>query len=81
MSHDQKPGRMRVVSGTAATPKRRRGDVAASAPPGPGAQVVEAVPSPALPAAAAARRGRLLAPLFLLGCAIGGAAVPFARTL
>lgn len=69
MSHDQKPGKMRVVGNSAG---RRRDDVApisaAAAPvagPAPGSDAPEAARKPVL----------LLAILFVVGCALGGAAM------
>ena len=70
MSHDRKPGRMRVVGGATGTPERRRNDAEQSAP-----VAIAVVP------VAPKRSGRLLAALFVTGCALGGAALPLARAL
>lgn len=76
MSSDQRPGKVRVFSSSTAVapvPARRRGDV------------VEAAPSPAppLPAVEPAQKGGfpLLAGLFLIGCAIGGALLAWSGLL
>jgi hypothetical protein len=72
MSRDQKPGKVRVVSGSMpVTPMRRAADRAALA-------ALETADSqaPVAPAAPLPRGTGLLLPslLFVLGCAIGGAA-------
>lgn len=71
MSSDQRPGKVRVFSSNAAmaTPARRRGD--------PQPATVPAVEPVASAREDVARPGRtlLLAVLFLLGCAIGGAVI------
>ncbi|OAN54814.1 MULTISPECIES: hypothetical protein [unclassified Sphingobium] len=69
MSSDQRPGKVRVFSSGTATPQpaRRRGDRVEAAP---------VADPPRLPAPAAKPGGGrflLLAGLFLLGCAVGGA--------
>ncbi|MEA1013965.1 hypothetical protein [Sphingosinicella sp. LY1275] len=72
MSRDQKPGRVRVVSGSLpATPMRRATDRA-----GLGALEgsITAPPTEAAPDAARASGMLLPSLLFLLGCAIGGVA-------
>jgi len=76
MSHDQKPGRMRVVGNAAPAPQRRRGDGGGSA--GGALATGSASASAAAPVATArsAAPGRLLALLFVVGCAAGGAAFP-----
>lgn len=74
MSHDQKPGRMRVVSNAAAAPQRRRDDGAE-----PAAVTAASAASPAGAPALAAPQGKpvkLLVLLFIAGCAVGGAALP-----
>ena len=78
MSNDQKPARMRVVSGgaAAAAPQRRLSDAAGA---GGVAAPVPAKAAGAPAAASSARTGKLvavLAILFVAGCAIGGAALP-----
>lgn len=70
MSRDQKPGKVRVVSGSLpATPLRRAADRVALA-----ALEAAVSQSPVAPAVPAPRGGGLLLPslLFVLGCAIGG---------
>lgn len=81
MSHDQKPGKVRVVGGAAALASRRRADV----------EPVASTISPADRGASAAAEvprstGRksmslLLAALFVVGCGVGGAALPLLRGL
>lgn len=84
MSHDQKPGRMRVVAGPAAEAQRRRDDGAVAQDTGAGADTGIA---PAVAAASALATGksskthRLLAVLFVAGCALGGAGLPLLVTL
>ena len=75
MSHDRKPGKMRLV-GTAGAPTRRREDagVVAIALVAPDGNAIA-------PDAAPKSSGRLLTALFVAGCALGGAALPLARTL
>ena len=69
MSRDQKPGKMRVVGGTRAAPP--------SAAPETVDRRAPAVGDPATQAASEAGAESLLVPLivFLIACAIGGAAV------
>lgn len=67
MSHDQKPGKMRVVAGAAPVAHRRRGDLAADA--SQASSTPAATPSARKPAL-------LLGILFVVGCAAGGAALP-----
>lgn len=74
MSHDRKPGRMRVVDGATGTPERRLSDR------GPGAASPVA-PDAMIPNTASRGPGRLYAILFVAGCGIGGAALPLARAL
>lgn len=71
MSHDQKPGRLRVVSNAASAPQRRRGDAASDA------QQDVAGPATAPVATSSRKPALLLAMLFIVGCAAGGAALPF----
>lgn len=71
MSHDQKPGKIRLVGNGAE--KRRRGDMA----PAPGAVQQAAAGDAPTP-----KKGSIVLPLlFLLGCALGGAAFPLLRVL
>lgn len=71
MSHDQKPGRLRVVSGGASVPQRRRGDAESDAQQ-------DGAPPATAPVAAPSRKPALvLAMLFMVGCAAGGVALPF----
>lgn len=74
MSHDRKPGRMRVVGGAPGTPERRLSDVASGAASPVSAELM-------VPNVASKGSGRLHAMLFIAGCALGGAALPLARTL
>ncbi len=69
MSHDQRPGRVRVFSSgnPAETPQRRRSD------PKPVAAVPDALPDAPAPASARSLVTRAL--LFLVACAAGGAIV------
>jgi len=76
MSSDQRPGRVRVFSSSTAAapvPARRRGDAAAVAPS----------PVPPVPAVQPAARGGfpVLAGLFLIGCAVGGALMAWSGLL
>ena len=73
MSHDRKPGKMRLV-GAASAPERRLNEAEPSAPSSTVSEMI-------VPAAAPKSSGRLLAALFVAGCALGGAALPLARTL
>lgn len=77
MSHDQKPGKMRVVGNSAS--KRRRGDVdpfaAGVAGRAPGTVVAGGSVAPAK------KSPVLLIAVFVIGCAIGGAALPFLGVL
>lgn len=76
MSHDQKPGKVRVVGGGAdAVQHRRRADDApAAVVADPTSETATAEPAP--------RKSTLLLPmLFVSGCAIGGAALPLMRVL
>lgn len=69
MSHDQKPNRVRLL-GSADTPQRRRGDTAPV--------IVDGTPGGAKQAAgggAGSGGGMMLALIFIMGCAIGGAAL------
>ncbi len=78
MSHDQKPGKVRVVGGGDVQYGRRAGDVvnAVVTDPTSTATVAEDVGEPV------PRRSQLLLPvLFVSGCAIGGAALPLMRVL
>lgn len=72
MSRDQRPARMRVVSSgqRAEQQHRRRGDAPPVDAPVPGEQ---AQPVPAQ--AAAAGSPWLIAMLFVIGCALGGALI------
>ncbi|UYY59703.1 hypothetical protein [Sphingomonas sp. S2-65] len=71
MSFDQRPGKMRVVSDGSQSPKMRRTDDPAAAPP---------VAAPvALPAPAKQRLPILGAALFVIACALGGVAVAVVR--
>lgn len=78
MSQDQKPGRMRVVSGgtvaAAPVPQRRRGD-GANAVTVANESGHATAPAGAVPARTG-KAGLMLAILFLASCAIGGAALP-----
>lgn len=69
MSRDQKPGKMRVVGGTQAAPVAAAPETADRHAPAAG--------DPAAQAASEAGAESLLVPLivFLIACAIGGAAV------
>jgi hypothetical protein len=70
MSRDQRPGKIRLVDGQAASaPQRRFDDKRAQAPE------ASAVDAAAEPEAAPASRGGsiVLTGLFLIGCAAGGA--------
>ena len=71
MSHDQKPGRMRMVGGgstglPAATPQRRRHDP----------NVIENEATLTAPVGTRGASVKLLAVLFLFGCMAGGIALP-----
>lgn len=83
MSHDQKPGRMRVVTSPAADAQRRRDDDAGAQ--NTGASAGSAVPTvsitPAVASGKSSKPNRLLAILFVAGCALGGAGLPLLRTL
>lgn len=75
MSHDQKPGKVRVVAGQAAAPSRRKDDGLSD---DPASALVVSDES----RSAQGGRGQaklLLATLFITGCAIGGAALPLVR--
>lgn len=80
MSSNQRPTGVRVISsqGNRPTPARRHGDpvVESTPPPSPD---VEEVSAPISTAAAEASSGKgdflILALLFVIGCAIGGAAL------
>ena len=75
MSRDQKPGKMRVVAGASATQARRREDAAID---GQAETPVLATGAAAVtPAAKSGKSSALLVILFLAGCAVGGAALPF----
>ena len=79
MSHDQKPGKVRVVGNAAAVPQRRRNDVVIDAPASPASPGAAGSPAAAAASRAGATAGGrqvLLAVLFVIGCAIGGAALP-----
>ena len=88
MSHDQKPGKMRVVgSSAAAAPQRRRGDtgsdaggaIVAGAAGGAGSAAGAGsalVAGEAMAAAPSGKLGMMPVMLFIAGCAIGGAALP-----
>lgn len=78
MSHDQKPGKVRVVGGRSAAPSRRHDDLAPGADETGSALAVAGERD----TAGEAGRGRsqlLLAALFVAGCAIGGVALPLVR--
>lgn len=79
MSHDQKPGKMRVVGSSAS---RRRGDVvpAAAGAAGAAGTAAGAVIANA-PVAPARMSPVLLIIMFVIGCALGGAALPFLGVL
>ena len=93
MSHDQKPGKMRVVGTSTAVAnnaQRRRGDAmgGADVAPAAGAAGANAVapaaagtPNAAVTAAATSRAPMLLAGLFIAGCAIGGVTLPLLGVL
>lgn len=72
MSHDQRPGRIRVVGDASAQPKQRRRGEAVTIE-----GVVEAVANPATSGSAAAPTALPLVPalLFLVACIGGGVAV------
>jgi hypothetical protein len=73
MSQDQRPGKMRVVGH--GTPQRRRGDKVAA--PVEGADIAAtAGPSADLAEPIRSKANILLTLLFILGCALGGAALP-----
>lgn len=79
MSHDQRPGRMRVVAQSAA--ERRASDAAAAAGNAPGGLAVQG-PGGALQAGApgagtvASPTAKLvLGAMFLIGCAVGGVTI------
>lgn len=75
MSHDQKPAKMRVVGNSMG---RRRGDMV----PAPAAVAPPPVRTGATEASGTARKPILvLAGLFVLGCALGGAALPLLGVL
>ena len=89
MSHDQKPGKMRVVGSSAAVapaPQRRRTDGASATAVATGVSGTAVPAAGGAPGAAAAglaaatsgnrRPVMLLGLLFVAGCAIGGAALP-----
>lgn len=71
MSSDQRPGKVRVFSSGVDSdqPKRRRGDVADAV-----TKIAVALPAPATGPLTAKPSLRLVA-LFLLGSAVGGAAI------
>jgi len=81
MSHDQKPTKMRLTASggapAAIPPARRRGDVVVDNAP-----LATATPPSGAPARApvgSARAGAsrmILGGLFLVGCAVGGVALP-----
>lgn len=77
MSHDQKPGKVRVVGGASASTRRRDDATTVGDATPTSAAVAEdaAIPMPAKTG------GRLLAMLFVAGCAIGGAGLPLLRAL
>ena len=75
MSHDQKPARMRVVASAGGAPQRRRDEIAGA--PGTAPEGSADVPV----STGAPTRGPLLPALFLVGCAMGGAALPIVRAL
>lgn len=78
MSHDQKPGKVRVVGGRSAAPSRRRDDAALDAEE-PGSALVVAGEGDTAGEAGRGRSQLMLAALFVTGCAIGGAALPLVR--
>lgn len=69
MSHDQKPGKLRVVG--QASPGRRRTDVVVAS----AAALPTTIDAPAADRAAK-KPVLLLSLLFVAGCALGGAALP-----
>ena len=92
MSRDQRPGKMRVVGSGGSAQQRRRNDLAPQA--GTGTSVGATGPASAAGtpaglaakgrAAPAAKSGKpvmLLALLFVVGCAVGGAALPLLGVL
>lgn len=82
MSHDQKPGKVRVVGNAAAAPQRRRSDGSAAnavvvSPSVAGGSVASGSAGPGQPVAAGSGKPpMLLVALFIVGCAIGGAVLP-----
>jgi len=74
MSYDQKPAKVRVVRGASApattdTPQRRRTDPVPAGTAGAGATAAKAAGASRFPTL-------LVLTLFILGCAVGGAALP-----
>lgn len=79
MSHDQKPGRMRLVSSSAVP--QRRGDNLVPVPEAASALNKAAGPEVAAADAVGRRRTLLLSLIFIMGCAFGGAALPMLGAL
>ena len=75
MSHDQKPGKVRVVGGQAAAPSRRSDDSVLDDP----ASVLAVATQNESTKNGPGQSKLLLAALFMTGCAIGGAALPLVR--
>ena len=73
MSRNQKPGKIKVVAARTPNPGRRRGDNAAH----PGEAGVELVPAQAVAVSRFGASFLLLALVFLLACAAGGAAATY----
>lgn len=80
MSHDQKPGKVRVVGGGDVPYGRRAGDVSDAVVAA--ADATSATIDVGAVGESGPRKPKLLLPiLFVSGCAIGGAALPLIRVL
>ena len=81
MSHDQKPGKVRVVANAASAAGRRRDD-GHSEGYGPSSMPADADAAGEIADPSVAKRPAFLLPLlFVAGCAIGGAALPLLEVM